>query len=60
MERPYKLVSREYGEFFDSPHKHRRIKVGNVTIGGSEPIFIAGPCAVESKQQLFRIAEDVK
>ena len=60
VERPYKLVSREYGEFFDSPHKHRRIKVGNVTIGGSEPIFIAGPCAVESKQQLFRIAEDVK
>jgi len=60
VERPYKLVSREYGNFFDSPHKHRRIKVGNVTIGGSEPVFIAGPCAVESKKQLFRIAEEVK
>ncbi len=60
VERPYKLVSREYGKFFESPHKYRRIKVGNVTIGGSEPIFIAGPCAVESKKQLFRIAEEVK
>jgi 3-deoxy-7-phosphoheptulonate synthase len=60
VERPYKLVSREYGKFFESPLKRRRIKVGNVTIGGSEPIFIAGPCAVESKDQLFRIAEGVK
>ena len=60
IERPYKLVSREYGKFFESPHKYRRIKVGNVTIGGSKPIFIAGPCAVESKKQLFRIAEEVK
>ena len=60
VERPYKLVSREYGKFFESPHKHRRIKVGNVTIGGSEPVFIAGPCAVESKKQLFKIAEGAK
>jgi 3-deoxy-7-phosphoheptulonate synthase len=60
VERPYKLVSREYGKFFESPLKRRRIKVGNVTIGGGEPIFIAGPCAVESKDQLFRIAEGVK
>ncbi len=60
IERPYKLVSREYGKFFESPDKYRRIKVGKVSIGGSEPIFIAGPCAVESKKQLFMIAEGVK
>jgi len=60
VERPYKLVSREYGKFFESPLKRRRIKVGKVTIGGSEPMFIAGPCAVESKEQLFMIAEGVK
>jgi 3-deoxy-7-phosphoheptulonate synthase len=60
VERPYKLVSREYGKFFESPDRHRKVKVGNVTIGGSEPIFIAGPCAVESEKQLFKIAEGVK
>ncbi len=60
VERPYKLVSREYGKFFENPLKRRRIKVGKVAIGGSEPIFIAGPCAVESKKQLFMIAEGVK
>jgi 3-deoxy-7-phosphoheptulonate synthase len=36
------------------------VKAGDIEIGGDEPIFIAGPCAVESKKQLFRIAEGVK
>ena len=36
------------------------IKVGEVEIGGDEPVFIAGPCAVESKAQLFKIAEGIK
>ena len=60
VETPYKLISREYSKFFDAESEHRVIKVGNVSIGGGEPIFIAGPCAIESKQQLFRIAEGVK
>jgi len=60
VERPYKLVSREYAKFFESPNKVRKIRVGNVTIGGNEPVFIAGPCAIESKKQIFKIAEEVK
>jgi len=40
--------------------KHKVIRVGNIDIGGDEPIFIAGPCAVEGKEQLFRIAEGAK
>lgn len=60
IERPYKLVSREYDRFLESPNKHRGVKVGNVTIGGDELVFIAGPCAVESRDQLFKIAEGVK
>ncbi|MFA5761154.1 MAG: 3-deoxy-7-phosphoheptulonate synthase, partial [Dehalococcoidales bacterium] len=28
--------------------------------GGDEPVIMAGPCAVESKEQVFRIAKEVK
>lgn len=52
---PYKLVSRSY--FPDD----RVINVKGVKIGGSEPpVFIAGPCSIESKNQLYRIVKDVK
>ena len=60
VETPYKLISRKYGRLMEDPAKHRAIKVGPVKIGGSEPVFIAGPCAVENKEQLFKIAEGVK
>ena len=60
VEIPYKLVSREYSKYSESMSKHKVIKVKNVKIGGKEPVYIAGPCAVEGKEQLFRIAEAVK
>ncbi len=60
VEIPYKLISREYSELFEGKDESRIVKVSNVIIGGEDPVFIAGPCAVESKQQLFRIAEEVK
>jgi len=60
VETPYKLISREYSKFFEGAGEGMVIKVGNIEIGGYEPIFIAGPCAVESKAQLFEIAEGVK
>ena len=56
---PYRLISREYSNSFEG-FEHMTIKVGDVEIGGDEPVFIAGPCAVESKEQLFKIAEGVK
>lgn len=37
-----------------------RIKIGDVTIGGKELTIIAGPCSIESKEQLFRIANHLK
>lgn len=47
---PFKLVSREVcGE-------SSRVTVGNVVIGGGEPVVIAGPCAVESRGQLLLAA----
>ena len=60
VETPYKLISREYAGMYEPETENRVIKVGDIEVGGSEPIFIAGPCAVESKEQLFRIAEGVK
>ena len=60
VETPYKLISREYSKFFEGEGKGLIVKVGNIELGGDEPIFIAGPCAVESKEQLFKIAEEVK
>ncbi|MFH1663064.1 MAG: 3-deoxy-7-phosphoheptulonate synthase [Chloroflexota bacterium] len=60
VEIPYKLISREYSDSFEGKNESRIVQVGDVKIGGEEPVFIAGPCAVESKQQLFRIAEEVK
>jgi len=60
VETPYKLISREYSKFFEGEGEGLVVKVGNIEIGGDGPIFIAGPCAVESKEQLFKIAEEVK
>ncbi len=58
IETPYKLISREYNKAFGK--ERAVIKVGDVAFGGDEPVFIAGPCAIESKAQLFKIAEGVK
>ena len=60
VEIPYKLISREYNKYFEEAGEGMVIAVGNIKIGGDEPVFIAGPCAVETKEQLFKIAEGVK
>ena len=36
------------------------IKVGNQSIGGNKIAMIAGPCSVESKEQITLVAEEVK
>ncbi len=56
---PYKLISREYSKLSRELEK-MVVKVGGLEIGAEEPVFIAGPCAVESKEQIFKIAEQVK
>jgi len=60
IETPYKLISREYTKLAEEESPQKVIKAGNVEIGGSELVFMAGPCAIESKAQLFKIAEGVK
>jgi len=52
--RPYKLVSRE-------THPDSTIvTIGDVKIGGGDPVVMAGPCAVESEEQALTIADIVK
>ncbi len=60
VEIPYKLISWEYSKSFEEISEPRTIKIGSISLGNGEPVFIAGPCAVESKKQLFKIAEAVK
>jgi len=36
------------------------IKLDGVNVGGSEVVIIAGPCAVESREQLFKTARSVR
>lgn len=49
----YKLVSREVKP------ESTIVRVGDVTIGDGHLQIIAGPCSVESKDQIFRTAEVV-
>jgi 3-deoxy-7-phosphoheptulonate synthase len=60
VETPYKLISREYTKFFRGPVDNKIVRAGDVSIGGGKPVYIAGPCAVESKAQLMKIARGVK
>ncbi len=51
---PFKLVSKQV-------HPERTIvKIDGVQIGGPEVVVIAGPCSVESREQLFETAHAVK
>ncbi|GAB4313929.1 MAG: 3-deoxy-7-phosphoheptulonate synthase [Candidatus Zixiibacteriota bacterium] len=51
---PYKLVSREFHE------QDTIVHVGDVAIGAHNFVVIAGPCAVESAQQIDEIAGYLK
>src|SRR5438045_8035366 len=52
--KPYKLIS------LDLRPDKTVVRVGDATIGGSELAIIAGPCAIESREQAFAVAEAVQ
>jgi len=52
--KPYKLASREFHE------EDSVVRVGGVEIGGPEFVVMAGPCAIESEEQLLESAYVVK
>ena len=54
VSKPYKLVT------LDLRPEKTVVRVGEATIGGDEFAIIAGPCAVESRENAFAIAEAVR
>jgi len=54
VSKPYKLSSREFHPV------DTIVQVGDITIGGEEIVVMAGPCAVESEEQLLSTARTVK
>jgi chorismate mutase/prephenate dehydratase len=50
----YKLASRA------TRAKDSQFKIGNIVIGGAKPVIIAGPCSVESREQVMACAKAVK
>jgi 3-deoxy-7-phosphoheptulonate synthase len=52
--KPYKLVSRE------THPQPTVVTLGEVHIGGKNPVIMAGPCAVENEKQALAIALSVK
>jgi 3-deoxy-7-phosphoheptulonate synthase len=51
---PFKLASREMRP------ETSRIQIDGVTIGGERIVVMAGPCSVESRQQVVEVASKVK
>ena len=54
VSKPFKLASREF-----NPEK-RVVRVNKESVGGNDIIVIAGPCAVESREQILETAYKVK
>ena len=51
---PYKLVSREFHP------EDTIVSIGGVPVGGTALVVMAGPCAVESRDQILAVAREVQ
>jgi 3-deoxy-7-phosphoheptulonate synthase len=52
--KPYKLIT------LDLRPERTVVQIDGATIGGSELAIIAGPCAIESREQAFAVAKAVQ
>jgi 3-deoxy-7-phosphoheptulonate synthase len=52
--RPYKLASRDFKP------EPTQVPIGNVTVGSPRLVVMAGPCSVESQEQLLTVARHVR
>jgi len=53
VSKPYKLIT------LDLRPEKTIVRIGDAEIGGKELAIIAGPCAIESREQAFAVAEAV-
>ena len=54
VQKPYKLAGRDFHP------EDTTFRIGNVNIGGSGVVIMAGPCSVESRTQIIETAYAVK
>lgn len=54
VQEPFKKANRKFHP------ENSIIRVGNVEVGSNELVVIAGPCSVESEDQIIQIAQQVK
>ena len=54
VSKPYKLVT------LDLRADQTVVQIGDASIGGEELAIIAGPCAIETREQAFAVAEAVR
>jgi 3-deoxy-7-phosphoheptulonate synthase len=54
ISKPYKLASREF------KREDSIVAVGSIKIGGPRVVVVAGPCAVESREQILETAARVR
>ncbi len=54
ISRPFKLAGRDFHP------DDTVIEIGDVVIGGPNLVLMAGPCAVESEEQLLEVAKTIK
>ncbi len=54
VSKPFKLASRAFHP------QDTLIQIGGHVVGGAQPTIIAGPCSVESKDQILDVARHVK
>ena len=54
ISKPYKVASREFHP------ENSIVMVGDVAVGGPEPVVMAGPCSVEDEEQMVSTAKAVK
>ena len=52
--KPYKVASREFHP------ENSIVMVGDVAVGGPDPVVMAGPCSVEDEEQMVSTAKSVK
>lgn len=56
----YRLIARSADERYADITRSRPVTVGSVVVGNGRAMVIAGPCAVESREQTLEIARAVR
>ncbi|PIZ54936.1 3-deoxy-7-phosphoheptulonate synthase [Candidatus Woesearchaeota archaeon CG_4_10_14_0_2_um_filter_57_5] len=56
----YKLASKEYHQHVNGKSSYTSFTVGNLSIGNGKLVIMAGPCTVESEEQIMASARAVK